>query len=386
LSLISPFPSYHCIPPLENGGVIARNGFEFQDHVAAGYCIDMIMDINLCEVWCESLDDITLVRQIGEQEEFEFVQAKSNNLGHLWSVAELCKRDKKTKIPVIGSSILEKSLAYDRGKEPCYFRIVTCVGVNDDLKILELPLNSPNRTSTTNIIFADLCSKVSGKIPNYQSSKGNNTSFWLSKAVWEVCHSAEALENANIIKLMDVGGSLNLFLAKDQWDELYKKILRKVQDAGKAKWEVNVEAKKIKKDCFFTWIKDLVDKAQHPGIGSTAGGEQLSVKMTAAGIPSDSIRNAQEQRRFYRQQALSGGYLNLSKREELEMNTQAQLHQLISHLDAGKLNDTGVEFHSRCLDLLDKVHRDEGVELWFLQGFMYYIANRCVHRFKRVEI
>ena len=68
------------------------------------------------------------------------------------------------------------------------------------------------------------------------------------------------------------------------------------------------------------------------------------------------------------------------------MNIQAHLHQLISHLDAGKLNDTGVEFHSRCLDLLDQVHRDEGVALWILHGYMYYITNRCVHRFMRVEI
>lgn len=35
MNLGSSKPSYHDLPPLERGGVIARRGFDFQDHIAA---------------------------------------------------------------------------------------------------------------------------------------------------------------------------------------------------------------------------------------------------------------------------------------------------------------------------------------------------------------
>lgn len=378
-------PSYRDLPPLESGGVIARSGFEFQDHVAARYCLDMLQDTNFIEVWCESLDDITLIRINEGQEEFEFVQAKSNEFNHFWSVAELCKRDKKGKLPIAGSSILEKSLAYERGSQACCFRMVTSLRVNDELKILTLPLTSPSRTASTDS-FTKLCEQVRDKIPDYRSPNGSDVSSWLSRAVWEVCHSSEALENANLLKLRHVGCDLGMFLSEDQWDEMYKKILRKLQDAGRAKWEVDPEAKKLKRDEFLSWVQNLVSKTQHPGVGGK--GEQLREKMERADIPPDSIEVAQEQRRAYRSRTLNPGYMDLSRLQDIEMNAQAHLHQLISKLDSGQLSDTGVEFHSRCLDCLSEVRRHDNGEipLFLLQGYMYYLADRCLHRFTRVAI
>jgi hypothetical protein len=385
LPSVPPLPSYRDITPLESGGVIARNGFEFQDHVAAGYCIDMIQGNTLTEVWCESLDDITLIHINGGQEEFEFVQAKNNEFGHFWSVAELCKRDKKCKASATGSSILEKSLAYERGSEPCRFRMVTSLPVNDELKVLTFPLDSPRRTLSDGD-FTKLCDQVSKKIPDYRSPNGSDTSSWLFRAVWDVRHSSEALENDNCLKLRRIGSNLGIVLAEDQWDELYKKILRKVQEAGKAKWEVEPESKKLKQSELLIWVKDLASKAQHPGIGGK--GKQLREKMEIAGIPSDSINTAQEQRRSYRNQALTPGYMDLSRKQDIEMETQAHLHQLISKLDAGLLSDTGVEFHNRCLECLNEFRLDKQgeVSLSFLQGYMYSLADRCVHRFTKVAI
>jgi hypothetical protein len=197
---------------------------------------------------------------------------------------------------------------------------------------------------------------------------------------------SEALENANLLKLRYVGHALGMFLAEDQWDEMYKKILRRVQEAGRAKWEIDPAAKRLKRDDFLSWVQNLVSKAQHPGIGGK--GEQLREKMEGAGISPDSIEIAQEQRRSYRSRALSPGYMDLSRRQEIEMDTQAHLHQLISKLDAGQLSDTGVEFHSRCLDCLSEVrqHDKEEIPLSFLQGYMYHLADRCLHRFTRVAV
>ena len=72
--------SIHSLPPLERGGVEARIGFAFQDHVAASYLIDLLEEPTLLEVWCETHDDITLIWQGKASQEVEFVQVKSNAL------------------------------------------------------------------------------------------------------------------------------------------------------------------------------------------------------------------------------------------------------------------------------------------------------------------
>ena len=51
------------LPPLEEGGVIARIGFSYQDEVAAGYCLQTVCSgATYQEVWCETHDDIALLQ------------------------------------------------------------------------------------------------------------------------------------------------------------------------------------------------------------------------------------------------------------------------------------------------------------------------------------
>src|SRR3954447_19915883 len=103
-------PSIYDLPPIETGGVQNRKGIAFQDHVAAGFCLRMLEDEQLIEVWCETQDDITLVWRFDFGTIVEFAQAKSNELDKLWSISDLCVREKGK----IGTSIVERSLAYDR--------------------------------------------------------------------------------------------------------------------------------------------------------------------------------------------------------------------------------------------------------------------------------
>jgi hypothetical protein len=385
LSSGSSLPSYRDVVPLESGGVIARSGFDFQDHVAAGYCLDMLESQELSEVWCETLDDITLVWSNGSQEKFEFVQVKNNNFGHFWSISELCRpgRGKSGKAKVFGSgSILEKSLAHEQGAEECSFRLVTSVPVNDDLKILTLPLSSPKRMGDSPGV-AKLCQQINERIPNFKSSRGSNASSWLSRLIWEVGHSTKALEDKNLLKLRRIGNDLGLFLVEDQWNELYKKILQKVKCAGDARWEEDPSIKKFQRNAFLVLIKDLASKAQHPGISGTGG--KLREKMERAKISVDTIERAQLLRIAYRNKILNSSYMDLSKRTEIEMNVMGRLHQLIPNLDDGKSGDTGLDFHDQCLEELKEIQHDiEGVPLYFLQGYMYHLADRCVYRFSKV--
>ena len=96
--------SIHTLPPLERGGVEARQGFEFQDHVAAGLLIAMLATPELIEVWCETHDDITLIWDADTVQEVEFVQVKCLTLDQLWSIAILTGRDRKDKQAVSGTS------------------------------------------------------------------------------------------------------------------------------------------------------------------------------------------------------------------------------------------------------------------------------------------
>lgn len=373
--------SYHDLSPLENGGEIGRRGFDFQDHVAAGYCIQMLYDTDLLQVWCENHDDITLNRQLTQGESFEFVQVKGNELGQFWSVEKLCKRDKKNSKFVPGTSILERSLAYDRGKEHCSFRIITRIPVNDLLKVLLLPLTAPDRTEPCDRLTA-LCTQVKKKLPDYLSPNGQDVADWIHKTQWEVKQSERDIVNENILKLMDFATTMGVFLVQDQAREVYAKIHARVQKAALSQWRIDPEAKKIGRDEFLGWVKQLMAQAQHPSIGGK--GEKLREKMEAAVIPLDRIETAQELRRFYRRRSLNPGYLDLSRMKDAELATQARLHQLLCQLDAEKLADSGIEFHSRCLELLTELGESEEMPLHSLQGYMYYLTDRCLHRFTRV--
>jgi hypothetical protein len=101
--LEAQLPSIHDLPPLEQGGPIARAGFLYQDHIGARFCIEMLRNTKLAAVWCETLDDITLIWTDCGEATAEFVQVKSNDLGQMWSVALLCDGGK--------ASIVARSLA-----------------------------------------------------------------------------------------------------------------------------------------------------------------------------------------------------------------------------------------------------------------------------------
>lgn len=87
-------PSIFTISPLEEGGPIARGGFNYQDHIAGAFCLEMLRDPNLRAVWCETQDDLLLDKMVNGQLSVEFIQVKSDTLNQLWSIAKVCEREK----------------------------------------------------------------------------------------------------------------------------------------------------------------------------------------------------------------------------------------------------------------------------------------------------
>jgi hypothetical protein len=374
-------PSYRDLDPLEQGGPIARRGFAYQDHVAAGKCLDMLLDDGPCEVWCEAEDDIVLVWLVQTEEWFEFVQVKSNELDKVWSVHDLCKKDPARDGKGPGVCIVEKSLAHDRGDGKCRFRFVTCREPHSDLAVLKLALDDPARTRPDSGI-AKVVIEVAGRVKTFKSDNGNGVEFWVQRTVWECKASINDMKNENLVKLDKIIFQESGHLAPDQKEELYAKLLRKVFDASLACGKTQKPLKRITKDVLRTWLVEQMTELAKPA--SAGRSDVLEKKLKEGGLGGDEIEAAKEQRRTYRQSVLQQKFLDLDDRRAVEAEVQARLMRLKAQLDAGEVDETGVQFHCRCLKeleaLRDSLATKQKPLVGLLYGLMYDIMNRCQHR------
>src|SRR5580698_750973 len=79
-------------PASDAGGVAARHGFKYQEHVAAQFVLAMIADERLICVECETADDILLIWNDSSNEFSEYVQVKTTENDKKWSQAEITNR------------------------------------------------------------------------------------------------------------------------------------------------------------------------------------------------------------------------------------------------------------------------------------------------------
>jgi hypothetical protein len=374
-------PSIFQLPPLESGGENARQGFGLQDHVAAGFCIKMISEPNLEEVWCETQDDITLIRVEDDGRHVEFVQVKGGDLDHHWSVSTVCERKNQR----VGTSIVERSLAYDRCRETCSFTIVTALRVNSDLEILTSTPESLRRQQEATALHA-LHTAVLNRIGEVRSPNGHGLDWWLRRTVWAVVHSIAAVSNQNQLDLQAAIEGRGEYIARDQLYEIYINLVSWVSRAALTRYKDDPEAKKIKKPGLQEWIDKMVHGVLHAAPGECEG---LRTKMEDAGLPADTIAAAQESRAFYRREVLSQRYLSIDDRKLVEAEVAARLHALKAGLDAGQRKESGLEFHNSCLQELQGLAAilpsRNSPPLAFLQGCMYSITGRCIHRFRRPD-
>ena len=143
----------------------------------------MLVSGGLEAVWCETLDDVTLIWP----EAVEFVQVKAENLEQLWSPALLYARTGKK----VGSSVLEKLLANDRCREPCRLRLVTRRPAVKELRVLEAPLSAEARRQGSEEMTS-LCEKLEANLEGVESSNGHGPTWWAEHTVWEAGHSEES--------------------------------------------------------------------------------------------------------------------------------------------------------------------------------------------------
>lgn len=374
-------PSIHDIPLPTTGGIPARKGFDLQDHVAVSYCIQMIDEVRIMEVWNEAHEDVTLIWKSESSEEVEFIQVKGTEHDQLWSFSLLCQRNSSVKEPA-GTSVFERSLSRHACAEPCRFRIVTSRDIKEELRPLTHPLNEEARKQSENELNA-LSEKLVDKMKDVRSPSGSDGSYWISHTVWQVVHTLEALKAKSMADFERKLEKLGYYLLSDQRDELYQKLVKKLWDAAK---EVELSRKTIRRAELLAWLPKAVSYFSNEGV---VGGQRVREKMEAAKLPEDAIVAAAESRMRYRTTALTARYSAPAALSSVEGELSAKLSTLRARLDAGVYDDDGPSFYSRCLDTLEEFHQNSAparqLGLDFLQGCMYSMMDRCAHRLTRVS-
>lgn len=378
-----PLESIFSIPPLETGGTTARRGYLFQDHIAADFCIGMLMGTgDFDEVWCETLDDITLVTNSSDSEPtVEFVQVKGGQPHKVWTVADLCRQKKPPGTKSVKKmSILERSLEHDRTEAKPLFRVVTRSGVDEQLDVLLKPLFSPVRNGPK---MEQLKKECKDRIDPFKSPNGNDAAFWVTNCIWEWRGNVREIESCNRESLQEYLESQNGPVPMRHVRQIYREILTSVQESAAAEWATNPNAKKIKKKELATTIKAKLEALIQEGAFGAGG--SLAAKMEAAGLPKTDISAAEEQRVRYLGEVYTPKYLTPSDHLLVDGEVLATLQALRAKLSAGAITDNGTEFHARCISALEELRvalpTAVAIPKFVVQGSMYSITDRCRHSF-----
>ncbi|MGY4228616.1 hypothetical protein ACVMIH_005977 [Bradyrhizobium sp. USDA 4503] len=166
------------------GGVAARIGFKYQDHVAASFVLEMIGDPRIVQVECETSDDITRILRFEGREFPEYVQVKTTDRDKNWTATEIASRANKN----APTSLIEKSLLADKHGPGARFRIVTRRSVNASLRALLDPIDvrDPNGE------IARLATSLKKRHPKTLSAALHDLAYWTLNAVWDQRSSLRA--------------------------------------------------------------------------------------------------------------------------------------------------------------------------------------------------
>lgn len=376
---VQAYPSVEEAVPAEEGGPIARTGFNYQDEIAVGFLLEMLENPTVIKVHCETHDDVVVIRNPVQSELVaEYVQVKGSEADKFWSVSDLCVRTKGK----VGTSIYETSLERDKHCESSQFRIVTLRPVNQDLKILTYDRNASNRQPLDAKVVS-LVQAIDQKCPKTKSSKGNGVGFWVEKCFWEERQTETTNRQGNLLRVLTLSVKNGLPLLPEQAEVLLQELRARAKAAGDAKWASGKEKKIIQRSHLLAWWENRLQRITEDS-SSTSGGK-LAGKMSSAQLPDTIIQLAKELRRDYALVSRTSRYSPAEEDDALRSRVKARVQSLQSSLYSGDLDLDASRFHDLCLKEMDQINKErpEGMpdRSAFLKGCMYDIADRCLLRF-----
>ncbi|HAL72734.1 MAG TPA: hypothetical protein DCP71_13290 [Verrucomicrobiales bacterium] len=370
-------PSFRERKPTEEGGPIARAGFAYQDHVAAHFCLSLLNDPMLIEVWCETYDDIVLIRLIEGTETMEFIQVKADVLDQLWTLAKLCARESGKE----GTSIFERSLTRAAYKEKASFRMVTLRPIGKELSVLSL--NRCHEDRINSIEIQSLTKDLEQRFQQAQSPAGHGACYWVDNVEWESFGQRE-IADSNKLTLKRHLESLGIYAPSDTLTSVYETLIARIKGMSELR-----NADHDKKVMTRAMLIELLRKAEDP-FPDHLPSAKLEAKLAAARCDPVCISQAQDLRRAYRKTLLTRPFLNLGEEnDKTEVAILGNLHRLLSAYDSGRSKDSSDrEFHATCVESVEAlsvnlhVGRDQ-LTTHDAVGCMYEITSRCRHRFTK---
>ncbi|WP_082242168.1 dsDNA nuclease domain-containing protein [Cereibacter sphaeroides] len=236
--------------PSDAGGVAARAGFSFQDHVGVGLLLDMLSDTAIVMVEFETADDITL-RSVDDAGEInEYIQVKTTEGDGKWNLKEVTERTLRNGKPIEWSSLCEKSLACDRFSDRALFRIVTKRDVATNLKPFCVP--RANR-HTVEEKLRELVLSFGKKYKKSVSKKGRHLGDWAAGLFWHVASSSDALKNHSINRILRLFEGRGVFPSYSVADQIYEMLLKKVREASEASRALEPNLKSVCRQVLLDW-------------------------------------------------------------------------------------------------------------------------------------
>lgn len=380
--------SIHDQPLADQSGRNARRGFEYQDHIGARYCLQLLSDPLLQEVWLESHDDITLVRHLGGGViVYEFVQVKF--VERTWLLSHIINREKdKHGKGRPGTALLEKSLAHNQYQEPAMFRLVTSREACPELASLRFPLASPERRAAQPGL-----DQTASKIKAYYQKQLSpptdaELDYWLANCVWETGESTlSGLEAINLVALEKVMKQLCFTMYPEHRTNLYGLLLRKVADASIKDPFTNRDTFKIKKQECEDW---LCDTAIEVSYGPNPK-DKLGAKLHEIGIPAPGIELAREAKLLYNAERRDNDFCEPKDLRAMEAEILGKVSSLQRKQYNPRTEQSPLDFYEACLtNATDVLHQHRFVDedgivkipSSLAEGYVYEIVDRCLLRFK----
>jgi len=378
------WPSVEDTEPEEQGGPIAREGFNYQDEIAVSFLLEMIEKPALVRVHCETHDDIVLIRTHLNQINCiaEYVQVKGDLADQLWTPYMLCNREKAK----VGSSIFDKSLGRDKHAEDSIFRIVTRRPVNSELALLKYDRSVPERQIKMPEMLT-LCTTIETKSGGYKSAKGNGASYWLERCLWEERQSLEDVRRHNLIKIMELAKKANYELLLDQAEVLLNELRSQAKRAGAAKWIPDKHLKIINREDLLKWWQETLQKLL--SLNDAVSGGKLQEKMEAAELTPAQIKLAIDLRLEYAREVRTQKYMKDEEAERLQRRIKSEVNILQANYVAGNPKISAAEFHALCVSHIENVAADIDTSndnlKYYAHGCMYDITDRCLLQFVRAS-
>jgi hypothetical protein len=229
------------------GGVSARHGFKYQDHVAAACFIEMLKYSFCVRMECETADDILVVWNENDETLHEYVQVKTTDKDKKWTKSELTERSNKN----TESSIAEASLLCDKYEAKAKFRIVTLRAVSKPLLPLTIPFSERTDICGVDELAASICK---ARKSTY-SKNGNDLEFWALNAFWDVTGDKLSIEAKNLNSLSEVCDRYGAAPSHNSLKNLYSMILKWVDDAAESSRKTSPSSKIIDRNTAEQWFK-----------------------------------------------------------------------------------------------------------------------------------